>query len=67
MLTEKEYTDKKGLICPNCLGTHVNTSGPAEVYDAGGVQMCGCGTCHAEWDDIYKLEGYANLVAPVNK
>lgn len=62
-LTDEEYTNKKGLTCPNCYKTEgVDVWGGIHVEGDIAWQEVSCSICNADWMDEYKLSGYSNLV-----
>ena len=60
-LTEKEYVDKLGLVCPNCQSEDMETIDSVTVNIGCATQPYMCNVCNATWDDQYTLDGYGNL------
>lgn len=62
MLTEKEYVENGGVICPVCGNNGVEAPNRpqndtvSEIY-----QEVQCSKCSATWVDVYTLSGYDNL------
>jgi hypothetical protein len=66
-LTNQEYVDQKGVVCPYCRDRHV-LNGDYEEDEEDGVELnvnCEygyrkiiCSTCGKRWKDIYRLVGY---------
>ena len=64
-LTEQEYVDKLGLLCPNCKSTKgVHTWGSLYTDDGVAWQDVGCNLCNLIWVDNYNLVGYSELEMP---
>jgi hypothetical protein len=63
MLTPKEYTFNGGLRCPTCGGDNLQTTGFFKSRDNMKVENhVWCEDCGSHWDDIYRLDGYENLM-----
>ena len=60
-LTEKEYVNKLGLICPSCQSGDIETINSVAVQIGCATQSVMCNVCDATWDDQYTLDGYGNL------
>jgi len=60
-LTEKEYVNKLGLICPSCQSGDIETIDSVTVQIGCATQSVMCNVCEATWDDQYTLDGYGNL------
>lgn len=59
MLTNKEYLDECGQVCPHC--SSINLSGDHVQIDAGSAwQDITCDDCGKEWQDTYTLTGFAS-------
>ncbi len=57
-MTNKEYVDKGGVICPSC-GSH-NIS--ADEFDPESCSVSvECSDCGSQWNDVYKLTGFSDL------
>ena len=64
-LTEQEYIDKSGLVCPNCHEpAGVEAQERPEVDDSVAWQNVSCSLCKADWVDNYNLVGYSDLEIP---
>ncbi len=63
-LTQKQYMKNRGIRCPACDTSKVETTDNGQLNAGGGVQGCMCVTCGATWTDIYTLTGYDNLEVP---
>lgn len=63
MLSQKDFLDKKGLVCPNCEqkdSIHMRTP---QVNEDGTIDiMIHCDNCRAIYREIYKLNGYYDFV-----
>jgi len=60
-LTEKEYVNKLGLICPICQSGDIEAIDSVTVHIGCATQPFMCNVCDATWDDQYTLDGYGNL------
>ena len=60
-LTEKEYVNKLGLICPSCQSGDIEAIDSVTVNIGCATQPFMCNVCEATWDDQYTLDGYGNL------
>ena len=60
-LSDAEYVEKGGSICPSCGSTNICTTSSIEVDGGSAWQNCKCNGCDAEWNDVYSLKGYDNL------
>lgn len=61
-LTSQQYVESRGLLCPNCGGGELDGRS-FDTHDGGCVtQPVGCLECYAQWVDVYRLDGYENLV-----
>jgi hypothetical protein len=60
-LTSYDYVLKNGAICPVCEQADGVHGGSFDIGNGGASQEMFC-ACGAQWDDIYSLEKYANLV-----
>ena len=60
-LTEKEYVDKLGLICPNCQSGDIEAINSVTVQIGCATQPFICKVCDATWDDQYTFDSYGNL------
>ena len=60
-LTEKEYVNKLGLVCPNCQSGNMESIDSVRVDMGCATQPYMCNVCNATWDDQYTLDGYDNL------
>lgn len=61
-MTNEQYVAAGGCKCPVC-GSESITGGPVEVDAGTAWQPITCGDCHANWNDVYNLVGYAELEA----
>ena len=60
MLSDAEYVEKVGTVCPKCQGDDI-TGGSVTIDGGGANQHIYCGNCDFEWFDLYRLEGYFNV------
>lgn len=60
-MTNEEYVEKWGLVCPVCGGKDVTATDSPEVSGRHAFQPVCCNTCRAQWTDEYTLVGYSNL------
>lgn len=60
-LSDAEYVEKGGSICPSCGSANICTTSSMEVDGGSAWQNCKCNDCDAEWNDVYSLKGYDNL------
>ena len=58
-LSEKEYLQELGQLCPMCKSEDIQATGVIETDSDYGWQRVECSNCNAEWDDVYKLVGYS--------
>ena len=59
-MTNKEFLQHKGEVCPNCRSCNVD----ADTVDHDGsigYGNCNCMDCGATWVDNWKLSGYSDL------
>jgi C4-type Zn-finger protein len=59
MMTQKEYIEEKGMICPNCKSRNLETV----EFDYGEpnedlTHYLECKDCVFAWAEVYKLMGY---------
>lgn len=57
MLTDKEYVDRSGIICPYCNSIEVK-SGCLDINGKTVTDNIICLDCNKEWTDIYTLIGF---------
>ena len=60
-LTEKEYVNSFGLVCPNCQSGAIESINSVTIHMGCATQPYMCNVCNATWDDQYTLDGYSNL------
>ncbi len=62
-LTDKQYVEAEGNLCPECGLKTVDTSGPISSTGDTATQSCHCtnDACSAEWADVWRLVGFDNL------
>jgi transposase-like protein len=58
MLTEEEYIDNGGVLCPYCKSKDIEAVGPVDLDGSYGVQRVVCSECEKEWSDCYTLTGF---------
>ena len=58
-LTEQEYIQELGQVCPICKASDIRTDGEASFDADYAWQRITCEDCNARWDDVYKLVGYS--------
>lgn len=56
--TDEEYVAHGGNHCPAC-GSENLEGGHVSIHAGRAVQEVTCDDCCAEWEDNYKLVGYA--------
>lgn len=59
-MTDREYIDNKGQLCPRCGSTHISTQNTAIIYTdhkEGALDKC-CKKCEAEWTENWMVIGY---------
>ena len=61
LMSDEVYVRKRGARCPVCRSDQIE-GGPVEIDAGEARQPITCLNCRAEYDDIYKLFGYINLV-----
>ena len=61
MITNKEYVEKKGVVCPVCGSDKIVTTENVQVDGDGASQNCECHDCFSIWTDEYKLIGFSNV------
>jgi transposase-like protein len=54
VLTEKQYIEKGGVVCPICESDHIE-AGSIDIEGQHAYQSVWCRSCEAEWDDVYEL------------
>ena len=59
-LTQKQYVDKVGGVCPYCQSTDIEGE-HFEVDGGSAWQEVHCNDCDAYWTDLYKLVGYEKI------
>lgn len=57
-MTNKEYVQADGAVCPFCRSDEITTAGTLEADGAGGTQNIRCENCGRQWWDVYDLKGY---------
>jgi transposase-like protein len=57
-LTNEQYVNALGQVCPYCGSDHVEAVGQFEVSCLNAYQNVICQTCETEWTDEYTLIGY---------
>lgn len=60
-LTDQEYTDKGGLVCPYCGSTDIE----AERFEGEALEVWSrveCNDCHRKWFDVYTMTRYEPIV-----
>ncbi len=62
-MSQKAFLRKRGCLCPNCKDGDVE-AGPMEVDGPSCYCPVWCLTCGANWNEIYRLEGYGELDIP---
>ncbi len=61
MLTKKQYAESCGVVCPACESDNVQAGD--DIHDGGIIiQEVECLSCGSQWNDIFKLTGYTDLV-----
>jgi len=58
-LTEQEYVQELGQVCPVCQASDIRTAGQANFDADYAWQLVKCEDCNLEWDDVYQLVGYS--------
>ena len=59
MMTQEEYINKAGQLCPVCKSPAIKTMGEVDTDDDYAWQRIQCSNCSNQWDDTYKLVGYS--------
>lgn len=59
-LSEAEYVEKLGAICPLCEADEIS-AGPVEIEGSCAIQEVSCLACGGNWNDVYALVGYSEL------
>lgn len=67
MLTQEQYVQKGGLICPICQANDSTEGSSIEIDCNVAYQDCNCLECGANWTDVYILSGYDNLEQPAKE
>ena len=57
MLSEQQYIEKRGLICPRCESDDIGVE-HAEFDGDYAWQVTECDKCDLRWIDDYSLTGY---------
>ncbi len=60
MLTNKEYVEEEGTVCPNCGDSSISGASVEITYNKA-YQNILCHYCGAEWTDVYELTGFDNF------
>lgn len=58
VMSQQEYVNKGGLVCPHCKSGNVFVDGRLYDYEEGAHQKVECGSCGSRWNDVYKLVGW---------
>jgi len=58
-LTEQEYIQELGQVCPICKSSDIRTDGNTDFDADYAWQRVNCKDCNTNWDDVYKLVGYS--------
>ena len=60
LMTDKEYVDRSGLVCPVCHSDEITTTD--SDHDGSIIYVnIRCYGCNAEWTEQYKLSGYGEV------
>lgn len=57
-MTEQEYAEQGGNVCPYCRSKDVESQERVQVDSYGGTQRVGCEDCGRRWYDTYTLTGF---------
>jgi len=60
MLSQKEYVDNNGSICPKCKSDDIIAFEEIEDCGKSAFRNCKCGSCGFLWEDKYDLVGYTH-------
>ena len=55
MITEKDYVEAEGVICPRCSSPEIETTSQLTSSGTRAFQSVGCNSCDFMWDDVYEL------------
>ena len=58
MKTDQEHAENKGLTCPNCGSSDIDTNGEPTFFVEYMWLPMTCNKCHINYEDHYKLYGY---------
>lgn len=58
MMTNKQYMEHKGMVCPMCSSRQVAINGELEVDGDTAWQAVTCTKCNYEWNDVWSLVGF---------
>ncbi len=59
-MTDREYVDAGGQLCPFCGSTDIS-AGEIEVQGRSAWQQVDCGACEREWTDEFTLTGFEGV------
>jgi hypothetical protein len=60
-IQQLRYIRNCGSMCPNCLGSNVESAGNLEADGNVATVDIHCNNCHSTWTDTYALVGFADL------
>lgn len=57
-MTDKEYLDESGNLCPYCRSVNLENCGAPEIETGTCYQQVECYDCGRMWDDVYEFKGW---------
>ena len=60
-LTDQQYVQRQGLVCPFCQGDDLDTRSPVTLKTDVATQEIRCNACGKVWDDVFTLSGYREV------
>lgn len=63
-LSSDAYVASGGAVCPHCGSDNIEGYGGADFDGNYCTKSVKCHDCDSEWNDVFELVGYSNLVVP---
>ena len=63
-LTDQQYVQRHGLVCPFRHGDDLDTRSPVTLETDLATREIRCNNCGRVWDDVFILSGYREVDEP---
>jgi len=60
-MTQEEYTNHEGDLCPSCGSDDISTVANVHVYPEAVYRKAQCANCGATWEEELRIVGYWRL------